>query len=222
MDRESALVKEKWMRFAPQYYWGDDLDVRYYLIKKFKDIRGKRILDVGCGPGILLSALSGDNQKTGIDYSPLFIALAKQIDSASNFIEGDILKLPFKNSTFDVIIAANVLPGVDFAVKTDEKSERRKVISEIYRILKPGGKLYLTTPNKGHPYYWKKHKLTYPELVEVLQPHFEFSITGWNPIPLPPKLFAWLPGIEHFLKFLEKLGFFKDKGRYFYVEATKR
>jgi len=104
------------------------------------------VLDLGCANGRDLIELSGRgvNNFLGVDISPEMIAEAKRefvlrsIDT--NKVEvGDAVKLDFGDNVFDKLIASEVIehiPNVSDAIK------------EMNRVLKPGGKLVISTPNK--------------------------------------------------------------------------
>jgi SAM-dependent methyltransferase len=109
------------------------------MVRKFKNIMPpKRILDIGCAKGFLVSALRmvGYNAM-GIDISEYAVEQAN--DYVKPFLKTAELgkeNLPYDNNSFDVIICMGTLeyiPDQDFAV------------SEINRILKPGGTLLITT-----------------------------------------------------------------------------
>ena len=58
--------------------WGDNLDVRYYVCKKLKQIKDKSILDIGCGQGYLASYIDESNDYLGIDTDWKDIQEAKE------------------------------------------------------------------------------------------------------------------------------------------------
>ncbi len=100
---------------------------------------GLRILDVGCGDGVLTAALAqGGAVVTGVDADPRMLAAgrarAEGMSLAVEFVEGDIQALPFPDATFDVVIAVTVLcfvPDAEWAVR------------EMARVLKPGGRMVI-------------------------------------------------------------------------------
>ena len=100
------------------------------------------------------------------------------------------------------------------------------MISEIGRVLKKNGRLYLTTPNVGHGYYKGKHKIDLRELKSLMNAsdsYFRFEVFGYNPFPrlLIPRMLVRMPAIHKVLNYLKDRKFFTDKGRTFYVEAIK-
>jgi len=99
---------------------------------------GQKILDIGCGNGWLstLYRLQGD-ELYGADISELNIKRAKErgVIAIQHNIETE---LPYADSFFDIILCADVLEHLFFP---------EKVISEMYRILKPNGILIIGVPN---------------------------------------------------------------------------
>lgn len=99
-----------------------------------------KILDAGCGRGGWANKISTEiDEYVGIDIMPNFIKDAKRNAlSNQNFSIGCLDKLPFKDSSFDRIYCYEVLEHV-----VDEK----KAVSELARILKCSGKIYITVPH---------------------------------------------------------------------------
>ncbi|MBI2728167.1 MAG: class I SAM-dependent methyltransferase [Polaromonas sp.] len=104
----------------------------------FKD---KKCLDAGCGGGRYSIAMAhlGASAVDGIDLSELGIADAKRrandLGAAHvNFQVGSVAALPYADSTFDCVIASGVLMHTTDPVK---------VLSELCRVIKPGGILYM-------------------------------------------------------------------------------
>ena len=102
-------------------------------------VRGLSVLDVGCGDGVLGSALARRGARvTGLDTDPRMLAAAhRRAQSESielRLVRGRAETLPFEDETFDRVVAVTVLC---FVPETD------RAISEIARILKPGGRLVI-------------------------------------------------------------------------------
>lgn len=102
------------------------------------DIKGVSVLDVGCGLGGPCRMLADEYncEVTGIDLSNEYIRTAKKLSKLVNlnnkttFIKGDATKLPFENSTFDVVWTQHVQMNIP---------DKKKFYSEINRVLKTGG-----------------------------------------------------------------------------------
>lgn len=112
--------------------------------------KGDHVVDLGCGDGFylyLLSSLPIKLKLTGFDSDQLVLKNAKKNLSTKivKLINGNLLNTPFRNNTFTKAIMTEVLEHVE-----DEK----KVLGEVYRILKPNGVLVLTVPNYNFPFLW--------------------------------------------------------------------
>lgn len=108
-------------------------------------VKDKDILDFGCGDGIHSIKLAELQAKkiVGIDPSERMIELAqvrlaKSGTSNLSFIIADGNHLPFEDKTFDIVLANYVLIAF---------SDLTRPLSEIYRVLKPGGSLVATINN---------------------------------------------------------------------------
>lgn len=100
-------------------------------------------LDVGCGTGWLtLWASKHVKASIGLDFSEKMIKCAEinlssgSFDSAS-FVKGNAFQLPFSNHEFDVVTGTMLLPTLP---------DPKQAISEIFRVLKPGGRIGLFIP----------------------------------------------------------------------------
>lgn len=94
---------------------------------------GCKILDLGCGPGLYTKRLSDMGYDvTGMDFSRRSIEYAKEHDTKTEYIYQNYLELDF-NSAFDVI----TLIYCDYAALT--QSERKILLSNVYKALKPNG-----------------------------------------------------------------------------------
>jgi ubiquinone/menaquinone biosynthesis C-methylase UbiE len=103
---------------------------------------GERVLDVGCGSGAVTRDIArrvgGHGLAVGLDPSPELLAVARGLAEEAGlsdrveFREGNALRLPFRDSSFDAVVCATVLshvPGGEAA------------IPELARVLRPGGRL---------------------------------------------------------------------------------
>lgn len=95
-------------------------------VPKFSE--GQLILETGCGNGKTLKSLP--NTAIGIDISTEAVSLAD-----GNVLAGDISNLPFKDEVFDAVLCFHVLGHLNF-------ENRKKSVSEMFRVLKKGGKIY--------------------------------------------------------------------------------
>jgi SAM-dependent methyltransferase len=116
-------------------------------------LRGdEKVLDVGCGGGVLLNEAARrltTGQATGIDiWAPhsgggnyaLLMKNAKLEGVADKieFKQADVRKLPFEDSSFDLIVSSGALHHI-----SRDRSEHEQAINEMLRVLKPGGQIAL-------------------------------------------------------------------------------
>lgn len=106
------------------------------IMKELRPERGRRYLDLGCGTGNFLETTKGTKALfVGVDFSAEMLKRAKR--RAKDLVMADLHHLPFRNSCIDGIVNVNVFYQLD----------RPKVfIKEVHRILKPWGKVIISTP----------------------------------------------------------------------------
>ena len=101
------------------------------------DVRGKAILDLGCGEGRYARILNSKGAVvTGIDPVPQFISHACSRDSESSYVEGTAESLPFADGSFDIVLS--YLSFIDIA-------DLKAAALEIKRVLRDEGKLVIVT-----------------------------------------------------------------------------
>ncbi len=108
------------------------------------DVDGRRVLDVGCGEGALAVELRRRGaQVTGVDPSGSMIAAARKRAEAAGcpvaLLQAQGQQLPFADASFDVVIAKTVLCFV---------GDGQPFISEMARVLRPGGRFVIGELNK--------------------------------------------------------------------------
>ncbi len=110
-------------------------------------LKGKSVVELGCGIGLDALEYARHGAKvTGVDLSPVCIKLARKYFSYHN-LEGTLElanaeALPFQNDAFDVAVARQILMFTPNA---------QAAVSEIYRVVKPGGKVVALLHNR---YSW--------------------------------------------------------------------
>jgi ubiquinone/menaquinone biosynthesis C-methylase UbiE len=109
----------------------------------------KTSLDIGCGTGWAVShaygKAGGIGEFYGVDLSPKMIEKAianNKNNTQMHFIAGDSAELPFESNFFDAIISTNSFHHFP---------NPAKVLTGIYRILKPGGRIYILDPTADGP-----------------------------------------------------------------------
>jgi SAM-dependent methyltransferase len=131
----------------------------YYLVNRWKEKGFNKFLDLGCGLGRHSIQFAKDGfDVTGFDLSDEAVkGLNEWAENEKlNIItfKGDMVNLPFGDNTFDCIMAYHVI------FHTDSKGIV-KILSEIKRVLKEGGELYLTLGSKNS---WSYKDSGYPKL----------------------------------------------------------
>ncbi len=105
--------------------------------KFFKDIRNKKILEIGCGHGHMVDLFNKKGAiAEGVDISPEAVSYSKS--KGVNAIEGDCRNLPFKDNSFDIVFSLGVV---------EHFNETSKAIKEHFRVCKPNGKVVIIVPN---------------------------------------------------------------------------
>lgn len=107
-------------------------------------VKGKRILDIGCYNGWFEQEMlkKGATETIGIDPSKKFLEIANKNVPRANFIKMSALELNFNNNFFDLITLFDVLEHLP-------RGTEEKVFLSIYKILKTKGRLAISVPNSN-------------------------------------------------------------------------
>jgi len=129
-------------------------DYNLYYYNFTKPHKGEKILDVGCGVGSYVhwAALQGADVH-GIDFSSSTLAQAKK-HFKGTFVVGNIKHMPFKDNIFDKVFSDEVIEHLTI-------SEGKEMISEIRRVLKPGGTFVIKTPNRNSNFGYRIFQMFY-------------------------------------------------------------
>src|SRR6266542_6993938 len=104
---------------------------------------GEWVLDLGCGAGtdtlVAAQMVGPKGHVTGIDMTPEMLAKARSAAEGMGLanvelVEGEAEQLPFEDETFDIVISNGVI---------DLVPDKDAVFSEIFRVLKPGGRIQI-------------------------------------------------------------------------------
>ena len=94
---------------------------------------GTRVLDAGCGEGVIVDEFSGKLQIEGVDANY----------SSDRVRAGSVTALPYAAETFDRALCLDVLEHLSY-------EEQPHALAELHRVLKPGGSLLVSVPNLAH------------------------------------------------------------------------
>jgi ubiquinone/menaquinone biosynthesis C-methylase UbiE len=121
---------------------GDEVATRAAYLSTLSIRPGERVLDVGCGTGVvtrdIAHLLSNDGYVLGLEPNPYLVAEGRRIaadegvDGAVEWAFADARRLPIADAAFDVVICATVLAHIP---------DGAAAVPELVRVLRPGGRL---------------------------------------------------------------------------------
>lgn len=167
---EKHTYKEMYLNEENHWWFVGTRNILFSLINKFvvKNEKNK-ILDIGCGTGIVLKKLESYGNTFGVDISDEAISFCLK-RGIKNIFKADILNLPFKNNYFNLITLFDVLEHVN---------KPSLALVEIYRILDLNGIVVLSVP--AFKFLWSSHdkalhhitRFNIKELKDLLSTNFE-------------------------------------------------
>ena len=120
----------------------------FALLVELGDLRGRRVLDVGCGTGRLATALVEEARAKvwAIDASPEMVEVARRsVPAGTGVRQGAADQLPFRDAWFDCVTFSLVLHLVD----------RRRALAEARRVVGADGRVVISTFHPDHfATYW--------------------------------------------------------------------
>lgn len=118
------------------------------LVQEAQVASGHRVLDLGCGTGtmtLLIKRLHSAAKVCGLDGDPKALAIARrkaeQAQAAITFDQGFSYSLPYPNASFDRVLASLLFHHLT-------RAHKMQTLSEVLRILKPGGTLHIVDLGK--------------------------------------------------------------------------
>ncbi|MGZ5146197.1 MAG: class I SAM-dependent methyltransferase [Burkholderiales bacterium] len=158
--------------------------VRSYL--PLESLHGRRILDIGCGRGDfscwLARQLNGSAHLVAADFSSTAVSMAREYArSEALAVEWqvmDIQNIGYADASFDVIFSFETIEHVPYP---------GRAVRELARVLKPGGTLFLTTPN-------------YMNAMGLYRGYMRLKGTPFTETGQPINNFVMLPRTLHWLR----------------------
>ena len=162
--RNKKIVRDGYNAIAARYF--RDRARNAPDLELLKDFAGRLppgacVLDAGCGAGVPIAEfLSRSFLIVGLDFAPAQVRLARQMVPLGEFLQGDIVVLPFREATFDGIVCTYAMIHVP-------REEHPRLVAEFRRTVKPSGLLLLCMGANdlpedagdffGTPMYWSHY-----------------------------------------------------------------
>jgi ubiquinone/menaquinone biosynthesis C-methylase UbiE len=163
LAREGALRNDHFEYFYTTHF---GLDRACY--------RGKRVLDLGCGPRGSLEWASEAALRLGLDPLAEVYRSFGTARHAMRYVAAGAEQMPFPDGSFDVVCSLNSLDHVD---------DLGRSVSEIVRVVAPGAYFLLISDIHQHPttlepsaYSWDVVDRFQPDLLVVEQRHYEYAV----------------------------------------------
>lgn len=152
VSRFDDMAQKYHARYREKTGSGHSFRIREQRVYELFDKPGGTVLDVGCGPGITVNHLVAQRCRFyGVDLSEEMIDECRQEFGhlpLTHFLVGRVERIEFPNSFFDAVICMGVLEYLE---------DDAPAVQEIARVLKPGGTLIVTLPNRVSPFrLWRR------------------------------------------------------------------
>jgi len=163
-DEAEAKHMVKW------YLTPDVVKQRKIVLSALNLQPGERILDIGCGPGLLvedMAAVIGQNGSIcGVDISAGMIALSQKrcsgLPQVEELRESDATSLPYGNDEFDVAVSMQVYEYID---------DIQMCLTELHRVLKPGGRAVIVCTDSDTQIWGTENLARMRRILTTLEGH---------------------------------------------------
>jgi demethylmenaquinone methyltransferase/2-methoxy-6-polyprenyl-1,4-benzoquinol methylase len=173
---------------------GNDRLWRMHVVRAVAPEAGERILDIAAGTGTSSAALARTGARVvAVDFSSGMIAEGRKRHSNIEFIEADAEKLPFGDNEFDAVTISFGLRNVN---------NPKTALSEMYRVLKPGGRLVICEFSKPprallRMGYWAYLKYVMPTVASTASSNpaaYKYLMESIKDWPDQGRLSQWIRG----------------------------
>lgn len=157
LDSKSSLAKNNKLEHLARY-------------KMVKPNKSGVVLDVGSAEGHGSEILASKFKKViGIDISKDAVSRAKKFNRNTNvvFKIGSATDIPLKTNSIDSVAAFEVVEHIE---------DWKKFLSELHRVVRPGGRIYMSTPNKAVYNPWSKNPINPHHVFEWYIPEFKNAL----------------------------------------------
>tara|TARA_B100001063_G_C16709692_1_gene527317 strand:+ start:122 stop:1153 length:1032 start_codon:yes stop_codon:yes gene_type:complete len=164
-----------------------------------KKIKGKKILDMGCGSGRFTSAFAklGAKKVYGVDLGSDGISVAKKLTKKFNiknatFKNASVLNMPFKNNYFDFVFCKGVL---------HHTGNLKRGLDEFIRMIKINGYGYLYLYGRGGIFWYSRKKMR--KIMKIIPHEFSINVLKLYGMPAERTIFVdtwYVPIEEHVSK----------------------
>jgi len=143
-------IAPSWYNFRHWSIFREELET---LVQRWQ--RGS-LLNVGCAHGPDFLPFRQDFALYGVDFSSRMLEFARRysrkFNFTANFVLANVSCLPFADAAFDWAISIATYHHIR------GKGERQAALSELRRVLRPGGEAFITVWNRWQPRFWFKRR----------------------------------------------------------------
>ena len=129
-------------RGHPSYVWRDGQERRFGMVRRWAELAGKRVLDVGCGVGMYTNAFLRETDRVfGVEVEHERAVEAGERAKGVARAVGE--RLPFPDGAFDIVFSHEVLEHVE---------DDRACVAEMVRVSPSTGRIIIFVPNRLYPF----------------------------------------------------------------------
>ncbi len=159
-----SVADEYFSRYWSNTPGGVAFQLRHRAVLALFDKPSGKVLDIGCGPGVIVADLLARGCTVyGVDPSTSMVRRCQERFGSrpdAHFSVGAVEQLGFPDRTFDAVVCIGVI---------ERASDNQTALREMARVLKPGGSLLVSVPNRYSPYLMWRNWVFYP-VVSLLRP----------------------------------------------------